>query len=631
MNNKTDINVQYVSPLKKICMTIGELPTSYLETMSYYEMLVWFTEFLKNQVIPTVNNNAEAVQELQSLYEELRTYVNDYFDNLDVQDEINNKLDAMAESGQLTDIIAQYLGLAGMIAFDTVADMKLAENLVNGSKCHTLGYRSVNDGGSALYKIRPITNDDVVDDMFIIEVYDNLLVAELIIDNELNVKQIGAYGNGDNDDTAIITNALSKVDNIYLPSGTYKLTNTLDVNSKNIRGDNYNTTIIDETGFTTPREHFIEFSGANNIKDLTIQKTFSGTGDYKLAKVCGLKGCYNSVFENVYFKSDGYSTGGTVDVYTDNHDVIFKDCLSYLYSKDSSNNNEEGGLWIREADSSKTSYNITLENCYLYSRSKDEIIGIWKWLGNLKNVFVNNCYLECPSTNTAPHFISIAGDNIQFNDCTMINETIQATGLTSKIGSIFHAVTGHSGNCIINNCQVTFNSETLNGLVANTQTGNIYVEDCIIKNGNFVTILGKGIYKNSEITGGIIQIDQSKCYNTILNYLNQNGNYKISQLGFELHNCELNGLLCNGTTFMQIFAETAEIIIHDTHFNGTFNPLYFIMITGERVISNLDIQNSNIGPIYDPAKITKGIINNCTTNTAIASLGAVTLNNIVVY
>ena len=74
MNNKTDIDVQYVSPLKKICMTIGELPTSYLETMSYYEMLVWFTEFLKNQVIPTVNNNAEAVQELQSLYEELRTY-----------------------------------------------------------------------------------------------------------------------------------------------------------------------------------------------------------------------------------------------------------------------------------------------------------------------------------------------------------------------------------------------------------------------------------------------------------------------------------------------------------------------------------------------------------------------------
>ena len=123
MNNKTDIDVKYVSPLKKICMTIGELPTSYLETMSYYEMLVWFTEFMKNQMIPALNTNAEAVQELQTLYEELRVYVNDYFDNLDVQDEINNKLEAMAESGQLTDIIAQYLGLAGMFVFDNVSLM----------------------------------------------------------------------------------------------------------------------------------------------------------------------------------------------------------------------------------------------------------------------------------------------------------------------------------------------------------------------------------------------------------------------------------------------------------------------------------------------------------------------------
>ena len=109
MNNTTDIDVQYVSPLKKICMTIGELPSSYLETMSYYEMLVWFTEYLKDTIIPTVNNNAEAVQELQSLYEELRTYVNNYFDNLDVQEEINNKLDEMTRDGSLTNLIKDYV------------------------------------------------------------------------------------------------------------------------------------------------------------------------------------------------------------------------------------------------------------------------------------------------------------------------------------------------------------------------------------------------------------------------------------------------------------------------------------------------------------------------------------------
>ena len=45
MNDKPDTKVDYVSPLKKICMTIGQLPTSYIETMSYYEMLIWFIEF----------------------------------------------------------------------------------------------------------------------------------------------------------------------------------------------------------------------------------------------------------------------------------------------------------------------------------------------------------------------------------------------------------------------------------------------------------------------------------------------------------------------------------------------------------------------------------------------------------
>lgn len=283
MNNKTDIDVKYVSPLKKICMTIGELPASYLETMSYYEMLVWFVEFLKNQVIPTVNNNAEAVQELQNLYEELRTYVNDYFDNLDVQDEINNKLEAMAESGQLTDIIAQYLGLAGMIAFDTVADMKLAENLVNGSKCHTLGFRSVNDGGSSLYKVRTVTNEDVVDEKTIIALYDNTLVAEIICDKEVNVKQLGAYGDGTHDDTLTLQTAINKFDVINLGVGDYLITDTLT---------------IDNTAKTIKGSDIIGLSSIQGKGKTNIIVSFNGTGLY-------VHNASGQVFQGCYF--EGFS------------------------------------------------------------------------------------------------------------------------------------------------------------------------------------------------------------------------------------------------------------------------------------------------------------------------------------
>ena len=101
IDTTTSVDVQTLTPFKKFIMTIGALPTSYLESMTYAELLMWFCNYLQNTVIPTVNNNAEAVEELQGLYEELRQYVNDYFDNLDVQDEINNKLDALVEDGTL--------------------------------------------------------------------------------------------------------------------------------------------------------------------------------------------------------------------------------------------------------------------------------------------------------------------------------------------------------------------------------------------------------------------------------------------------------------------------------------------------------------------------------------------------
>lgn len=212
-DQKIEIPTMKVIPLKKICMTIGALPTSYLETLSYYEMLVWFIEYLKNNIIPTINNNASAVQEVQSVVlalqnyindykdsidsdvEELEEYMNNYFENLDVQEEINNKLDQMLEDGVLTEIIQQFLQSSALWCFDNVADMKQATNLINGSFAKTLGYYEINDGGEAYYKIRTITNDDDVDEMTIIALYDNTLIAELIEENIMNPMQYGIREN----------------------------------------------------------------------------------------------------------------------------------------------------------------------------------------------------------------------------------------------------------------------------------------------------------------------------------------------------------------------------------------------------------------------------------------------------
>lgn len=97
------------APFKHFCMSIGAIPTSYLDSLDYYETLLWLIKYLEETIIPTVNNNGEAVAELQRLYIELKNFVDNYFSNLDVQEEINNKLDDMAESGELATIVTAYI------------------------------------------------------------------------------------------------------------------------------------------------------------------------------------------------------------------------------------------------------------------------------------------------------------------------------------------------------------------------------------------------------------------------------------------------------------------------------------------------------------------------------------------
>lgn len=108
LNLKT-IDTVDTRPFKKLVMTIGELPTSFVESMTYYELLAWFVNYLETVIIPTVNNNAEVVKELQDLFVELRKFVDEYFDNLDVQEEINNKLDEMVADGTFGRLLGGYI------------------------------------------------------------------------------------------------------------------------------------------------------------------------------------------------------------------------------------------------------------------------------------------------------------------------------------------------------------------------------------------------------------------------------------------------------------------------------------------------------------------------------------------
>ena len=62
-----------------------------------------------NQLVRIANEQYATIQEYINKFIELKEYVEDYFDNLDVQEEINNKLDAMVEDGTFAQIVSPLL------------------------------------------------------------------------------------------------------------------------------------------------------------------------------------------------------------------------------------------------------------------------------------------------------------------------------------------------------------------------------------------------------------------------------------------------------------------------------------------------------------------------------------------
>lgn len=77
------------------------LPAIYDDSLSYTDLLAKMLTYLNNLV---ANNNTLSTDVTNAI-----NYINNYFDNLDVQDEINKKLDEMAKDGTLDKIINEDL------------------------------------------------------------------------------------------------------------------------------------------------------------------------------------------------------------------------------------------------------------------------------------------------------------------------------------------------------------------------------------------------------------------------------------------------------------------------------------------------------------------------------------------
>lgn len=363
--------------IKKLCpfklWTLQNFPfiAEDFDALTNYELMCKIVGYL-NDVIDVTNNQTTAINELLT-----------WFDNLDVQDEVNNKLDEMAESGELQEIISQYINTRAVLCFDTINALKSSSNLVNGSYARTLGYYSINDGGGSLFKVRTILNTDDISEGKVIPINNSNLVAELILNNgTISVKQFGARGNGTTDDTSAIQNALNYYGNYYSEvifnkNETYLVNNNLYVYA-NTHVDLHNCTL--KAG-----QRVLILNESNSLR----------TGGYLASQ--------NISFKNGTINGQGYGVlfGFIHTSKLEFRNILFKDCSLNSHILDLGGCKD---VIIDTCDFTGSYTNSSLSSLYY-----NEIIQI---------DFANNTALPYWGTSSSYVFDDLPTINVSVNNCT---------------------------------------------------------------------------------------------------------------------------------------------------------------------------------------------------------------------
>ena len=465
---------------KKLITTVGNLPSSYVESLSYYECILWLCNYLENTVIPALNNNGEAVEELQGLYVDLKEYVDESFEDLNLQEYVDNKLDEMVEDGSLQEVMAEYLNTKALFTFNNVEELKAASNLINGSFARTIGYYTPNDGGDGLYLIRNVTNQDTEDDGAIIALENEELVAELIYTSYINVKQYGAKGDNETDDFSKIEKALifAKANGLalYFPEAEYIMNGTLEIDVPNfeIYGDGKNKSII---YFNVDDSTCIDLeSMGNKLHDFQIYGKWTST-QYAVRNVdhnrsarnvienIKIRNIQNGIFlENTYndcniLRNIDFQLVGQCIYILHNDNGIIENCNAEPFSKVFCELHQPNACAIRNClvntssqifgESNSTAFILTGYNntqsgqrvgsCVTIENIHSEFIHQFALIG-LSDVSIKDVYIWNNNVNSNLnmfHYINYSGNSI--NNCNLSNIVLNQAPFASGNYGIYKA------------------------------------------------------------------------------------------------------------------------------------------------------------------------------------------------
>lgn len=257
------------------------LPLVYDDSLSYYEFLCKVVQKL-NEVIESTNITEENMEELIELQNQLQEFVNTYFENLDVQQEIDHKLDEMVEDGtfdrlitpiveanvgeNLSDVVANQIG--GVVAdqIDEVVSEQIdavVASQIGDSASEATGdwlEQNVNPVGSAVTVDKSLTIAGSASDAKVVgefrEGFNATLNEKSATWTLINGEYIKADGTG--------TGSSAKYCRTNLFSG-YPARTMIKLSDSNYE---YRVSWYDSTGVVTTGVGFIgvsEYAGSDNI------------------------------------------------------------------------------------------------------------------------------------------------------------------------------------------------------------------------------------------------------------------------------------------------------------------------------------------------------------------------------
>lgn len=212
--------------------------------------------------------------------------------------------------------------------FNSVEEMKASNTLKAGALAKTLGFYTAGDGGGADYVITNDIGEDEADEATLISLQKELY-AKLLLKDYVDLKQFGAKGDGETNDTEIIQKAINYAYHnglsVFIPKGTFKIKkisfNPTDIEFEENQqrpsvghvfgigrrssvllpdetydyGDNYAVTYNNTAGIHIHDFGIIAETPINNLADFSWIGGSSGVADLAPANL--------NIMENVWFEN----------------------------------------------------------------------------------------------------------------------------------------------------------------------------------------------------------------------------------------------------------------------------------------------------------------------------------------